>query len=181
MSLLRRTPTDLLNYIRWTIGIQDTFGSVLNFIIHHRLHWKTNGFGSEGPFPYSSPILFSDNSDFKILLNDWPYGMEPDMVHLVVWTKTPIATDEQGDPTPQSRQLIDDFIQITFKDHIARGQYPGDNVQWFRNRTKWQSVRSLDHMHIVLRDIDEEFVTRITGQRPSEVICKTYGSDKGDA
>lgn len=128
MSLLRRTPTDLLNYIQWTIKVRDTFGSTLNFIIQHRLHWKTNGLDSGDRFPCSSPILFSDNSDFRILRNDWPYGMEEGMVHLVVWTKTPIATDKLGDPTAQSRQLIEEFIQRTFQDHISRGRYPGDNV-----------------------------------------------------
>lgn len=36
-------------------------------------------------------------SDFKVLLNDWPYGLAGDIIHLVVWTRTPIPTEgEEG-------------------------------------------------------------------------------------
>ena len=96
------------------------------------------------------------------------------MIHLVAWSKTPIPTDDQGDPSPDSCRYIAYFIDRVFSEHIGQGGHAGDNVQWFRNRTKWQSVRSLDHIHLILRDADEAFVTRITGQGPSDITCQTY-------
>lgn len=176
LSLLRRTPADLVNYISWTVEVRETFGSVLSFILRSRLHWATENHGLGNVFSSSSPVPFSDDSDFTILRNDWPYGLGADMLHLVAWTKTPIVTDEQGDPTPESRRLIKDFVEKKFMHHMSQGQHAGDNLQWFRNRAKWQSVRGLDHIHIVLRGADEAFVTVLTGQDPGDVICRAYRS-----
>ncbi|KAJ5736427.1 uncharacterized protein N7483_001552 [Penicillium malachiteum] len=174
MSLLRRTPLDLFNYIRWTLEAQRQDGSVLEFIIKNRLPWEPECHESGTVFPYSNPTPFTDPSDFCIRRNDWPYAMEEGMVHLVAWSKTPIATDDHGDPSPASCKAIADFIERMFSEHVKRGKYAGDNLQWFRNRTKWQSVRSLDHIHLVLRDVNETFVTRITGQGSGDITCKAY-------
>ena len=174
MSLLRRTPSDLFNYIMWTLEARNNNGSVLDFIIENRLPWKPTHSESGITFPFSDPRPFMSTSDFCILRNDWPYAMEKGMIHLVAWSKTPIPTDDQGDPSPDSCRYIAYFIDRVFSEHIGQGGHAGDNVQWFRNRTKWQSVRSLDHIHLILRDADEAFVTRITGQGPSDITCQTY-------
>ncbi|KAJ6021478.1 hypothetical protein N7540_006982 [Penicillium herquei] len=174
MSLLRRTPSDLFNYIRWTLETQRQYESVLDFIIKNRLPWEPECHESGPVFPYSNPTPFTDLSDFCIRRNDWPYAMEEGMVHLVAWSKTPIATDDHGDPSSASCKAITDFIDRMFSEHVMRGKCAGDNLQWFRNRTKWQSVRSLDHIHLVLRDVDETFVTGITGQGSWDITCKTY-------
>lgn len=147
---------------------------MLKFIIQHRLHWKAEGYGSDNLFLCSSPIPFFDKSDFRILRNDWPYYLEEGTVHLVAWSKTPISTDEYGDPTPLSSRFITSFLNEYFAAHIKHGQNPGDNIQWFRNRTKWQSIRSLDHIHILMRDADDHFVTEITGQGPGDIVCRRY-------
>ncbi|KAJ5722726.1 hypothetical protein N7488_000761 [Penicillium malachiteum] len=174
MSLLRRTPSDLFNYIRWTFETQRQYGSVLEFIIKHRLPWEPECHESGPVFPCSDPTPFTDPSDFCIRRNDWPYAMEEGMVHLVAWSKTPIGTDEHGDPSSASCRAIADFIEGMFSAHVSRGKHAGDNVQWFRNRTKWQSIRSLDHVHLVLRDVDETFITGITGQGSWDITCETY-------
>ena len=57
--------------------------------------------------------------DIKILLNDWPYGIDEDIVHIVVWTK--FKFEEQpgdGDLTPSSRKQIDDYITQTFRSRM---------------------------------------------------------------
>ncbi len=53
--------------------------------------------------------------DFKILRNDWPYGIDPDIVHLVVWTKFELEDDPTTDDlTMDARRQIDEFVQRTF-------------------------------------------------------------------
>ena len=32
----------------------------------------------------------------------------------------------------------------------------GSNVIWFKNTTNLQSVRSLEHVHVLIRDVDDE-------------------------
>lgn len=51
----------------------------------------------------------------KILHNDWPYGVDERIVHLVVWTKFELEDDPATDDlTPEARQMIDDFVKKTF-------------------------------------------------------------------
>jgi len=53
--------------------------------------------------------------DIKILYNDWPYGVDEKIVHLVVWTKFDLEDDPTTDDlTPEARKEIDDYVDKTF-------------------------------------------------------------------
>jgi hypothetical protein len=126
------------------------------YLIQHRLPWGSS------PFTYNSSIPFSDPSDFKILLNDWPYGLTDDITHIVVWSKTPIVTDEKtGDVTEESRDVIKAFVERTFVDRL------GDEgrVLWFKNWVQLQSVRALEHIHVLVRHASKENLEFWTGQK----------------
>lgn len=65
--------------------------------------------------------------DIKILQNDWPYGIDPQIVHLVIWTKFPLhesppaATATTNDNlTPAMRARIDAFVEKTFVKKMGR-------------------------------------------------------------
>lgn len=61
--------------------------------------------------------LFVD--DLKILYNDWPYGLETNIIHLVIWTKFDIPEDEvTGDPTDEAREQIDKYMDETFRSRL---------------------------------------------------------------
>jgi hypothetical protein len=54
--------------------------------------------------------------DIRILYNDWPYGVEEGIVHLVVWTKFELEDDPATDDlTPQARKAIDDYVTRKFR------------------------------------------------------------------
>lgn len=119
-----------------------------NYLLQHRLPW-----GSP-PFTYFSSVPFGDTSDYKILINDWPYGLTADITHIVVWTKTPIATDDdKGDVTDESREVIEEFVQDTF---VKRLDGDKNRVLWFKNWVQLQSVRALEHVHVLVRDATSE-------------------------
>jgi Protein of unknown function (DUF3605) len=101
-------------------------------IIKERLHW---GEGSSDDLkPKGKPFEFdgkhelvlchsfykrisngSDKEDIKVLFNDWPYGVEEGIAHLVVWTKFELEEDPStGDLTPEAREQIEKFVQKTF-------------------------------------------------------------------
>jgi hypothetical protein len=104
-----------------------------------------------------------DPSDYKILLNDWPYGWVPGITHIIVWLKHRLEIEpSKGDMTPKSRTQAQDFVQQTFADRIR--DLPGDNdrVQWFRNWTALQSVPGLEHLHVLVRDIPREVIAEWT-------------------
>ena len=88
----------------------------------------TNGCGSasqalkqSGPvLTFNNPKPFADPEDYKILRNDWPYGLAPGISHLVVWLRTPIPVEsDEGYFTDESRALIDGFVQRVFVQRLA--------------------------------------------------------------
>lgn len=105
------------------------------------------------PFNPVSETPFADPSDYLVLRNDWPYGLTPDITHIVVWSRTLIPTDPKtGDVTPESRQLIRDFVKTYFIDRLGPGGE--DRVMWFKNSVSLQSVRALEHIHVLVKDVD---------------------------
>ncbi|PQE23529.1 N-acetylglucosamine-induced 1 2 protein [Rutstroemia sp. NJR-2017a BVV2] len=158
LSILKRKPSDLRRYMAWSAEVKAEYGSMMNYLLQHRLPWGAP------PFTYNSPIPFDDLSDFKVLLNDWPYGLTKDITHIVVWSKTPIATDETtGDVTDESRKLINDFVKRTFVDRLGGDR---DRVMWFKNWVALQSVRALEHVHVLVKDVTDADIEFWTGRKP---------------
>ena len=158
MDILKRKPSDLVRYKQFTKDINTTHGSSINYICQERLHWipLPSSTHSTGPvFEYKSNIPFTFPDDFKVLRNDWPYGLAPGITHLVVWLKNRIAiSQETGDLTEESRQKITEFIERTFTNKIGRKD-AADCVLWFKNWSSIQSVRGLDHIHVLVRNVPD--------------------------
>lgn len=178
LGILKRKPSDLRRYLAWTAEIKAQYGTITNYICQRRLGWHlpdpdtTNTAGateSGAVFPFKNPIPFADPADYKILRNDWPYGVTSDIAHMVVWLRTPVAVkQENGDVTDESRALIEGFVQRTFVARLARegGRYsnPQEHVLWFKNWTALQSVRSLEHIHVLVRGVSEDILQEWTGE-----------------
>jgi hypothetical protein len=157
-------------------------GSVMAFVQKHRLRWS-----SASP---SSNVPFRNPSDYKILYNDWPYGLDPEIIHLVVWTKFLLEDDPTTDDlTTRARQEIEGFVQGTFCN--ADG-IPREQLMWFKN---WRSLKSIhalgectklfandrasaqltpaEHFHVMLYKPSAEFVDRITqGDQPTSATVE---------
>ncbi|KAK3357733.1 hypothetical protein B0T25DRAFT_566989 [Lasiosphaeria hispida] len=155
LSILKRKPSDLRRYIKWTTETKVVYGSMTNYILAHRL---PKSWGSP-PFTPVSAVPFEDPSDFQVLLNDWPYGFVPGITHIVVWTRTTIPTDsDKGDMTPDSRKLVGEFIKRYFVDSLGPG---GEGqVMWFKNWVALQSVRALEHIHVLVKDVDPAIIKK---------------------
>ncbi|KAL2018695.1 hypothetical protein VTK56DRAFT_469 [Thermocarpiscus australiensis] len=149
LDLFQRVPSDLRRYLAFTWKLKQDYGSVMNFILTQRLQWSL-------PItPKGRPFEFDE--DIKILRNDWPYGIDRRIVHLVVWTKFPLEEDPAtGDLTDQARAEIDAYVRKTFS------KIPPDHVIWFKNWASLKSVKSVEHFHVMLFDPDPEFVREIT-------------------
>ena len=147
--------------MKWTAETKAQYGSMTQYILDNRLP-KSWG---QPPFAPESQTPFANDADYKVLLNDWPYGLDPEITHIVVWSRTLIPTDsETGDMTPESRALVRDFVKRRFVDTLG----PGGETQvlWFKNWVALQSVRSLEHIHVLVRNVDDDTLERLTGERP---------------
>lgn len=99
-----------------------------------------------------------------MLINDWPYGFAPGITHIVAWTRTPIAADDTvGDMTPESREVVAGFVKRYFVDRLGPGG--GEKVMWFKNWVALQSVRTVDHVHVLVRDVEPEVLEEWTRER----------------
>jgi hypothetical protein len=151
----RRVPSDLRRYLEFKSNVQKKYGSMLNYVQQTHLHWSS--VSPSGDPPFSNP------SDYKILPNDWPYGIDKDIIHLVVWTKFFFEVDPATDDiTPSARAAIEDFVVKAF---CESGGLDRNKVIWFKNWTSLKSVDGIEHFHVMLYRVDEEFIDRIT-QKP---------------
>lgn len=160
LSVLKRKPSDLRRYMKWTAETKATYGSMTNYLLEHRLPKSWGAL----PFTPVSQIPFAEPSDFCVLLNDWPYGLTPNITHIVVWTRTVIPTDPAtGDVTDESRRLVRDFVKTYFTDRLGPGGE--ERVMWFKNWVALQSVRALEHIHVLVRDVDPAVIAEWTKER----------------
>ncbi|GKZ35927.1 hypothetical protein AbraIFM66950_006762 [Aspergillus brasiliensis] len=151
----QRLPSDLRRYLEYKEQIVAEYGSVMRFVVKERLRW---GEGTVDDLkPKGRPFEYDE--DIRILYNDWPYGVEDGIVHLVVWTKFELEDDPVTDDlTPRARQEIEEYVQRTFLSRM-----PADQVIWFKNWKSLKSVHAVEHFHVMLHHPDAEFLREITG------------------
>lgn len=131
LELFQRVPSELRRYLGFTWKLRQDYGSVMNFILTQRLRWTM-------PItPKGRPFEFDD--DVRVLRNDWPYGIDKRIVHLVVWTKFALEEDPAtGDLTDAARAEIDSYVRKTFSkmlpDHVGCADLYGFVVTLTDNR-----------------------------------------------
>ena len=149
-----RLPSDLRRYREYRSKLIKEYGSVMDFVMQERLKW-TDLTPKGGPFQHPD--------DYKILYNDWPYGIDTRIVHLVIWTKfelqsVPITSENPlGDLTTEAREQIQDFVDKVFVKQCGR-----ENVIWFKNWSALKSIHAIEHFHVMLLDPDPVFVRKVT-------------------
>lgn len=117
-ELFQRVPSQLRRYLSFTWKLRQDYGSITNFILKQKLGWTLPIVPKGRPFEF--------DEDIKILRNDWPYGIDERIVHLVAWTKFALEEDpETGDLTDGARAEIDAYVRKSFSkippDHVGCG------------------------------------------------------------
>jgi hypothetical protein len=108
IDLFQRLPSELRRYLHFTYTIKKEYGSILAFILNERLGWRE-------PVVTKGKRPFEEEEDVKVLWNDWPYGIDERIVHLVVWTKFELVDDPNtGDLTVEARKEIDNWVDEVF-------------------------------------------------------------------
>ena len=73
--------------------------------------------------------------------------------------------DERGDVMAESKRVIEEFVEREFVRALAGEEGVGveqarERVMWFKNWVSLQSVRGVDHVHILVRDAPESLLER---------------------
>lgn len=130
LAALTRSPADLVGYYKWKCETVREYGSVETFLLKERLGWwKANeekddrvhhengggngdyrnggeekgGRGRADTKPVSC-VPFECDEDWKLLRNDFPYGVEKGIEHVVVWMKNTLAKNSREAQTQQQVQ-----------------------------------------------------------------------------
>lgn len=80
----QRKPSDLRRYMEWGWGIKEKYRRVIEFLLTKRVQWTEPIIAEGAPF--------EKEGDLRILWNDWPYGLDPRIVHLVGFWVTFISS-----------------------------------------------------------------------------------------
>ena len=90
--------------------------------------------------------------------------MEHGISHLVVWLKTRLTVEgEEGHLTAESRALVAGFVERVFKGRLAQHGLSGDKILWFKNWVGLQSVRGVEHVHVLVRQVPSSILSEWTG------------------
>ncbi|CAK7273955.1 hypothetical protein SEPCBS57363_005915 [Sporothrix epigloea] len=159
LDRFQRDPLALRRYLEFSWGLKQQYGSAVNFVLQERLHWSIAQLQeSAAATPEDSVPDFSRKDDVKILCNDWPYGIDERIVHLVVWTKFPLTEHPKtGDVTDTTRVAIAAYVDTTFGAHL-----PAEHVVWFKNWRSLKSVLLVEHFHVMLFAPPAELIARVT-------------------
>lgn len=132
-----RMPQDLWRYLKYCHKLKQQYGSVLYYIQYERLNWSSIEPSGSAPF--------INSADYKILYNDWPYSLDRDIVHVVVWTKFVLTEDSRtGKLTQDTKSAIEAFVVDTFcTRHSNESVIPRSNLRWFKNPSYLRSVHAL--------------------------------------
>ena len=163
---IRRWPSDLRRYIAWSSSTKSTYGTSEDYILKELLHWDSpsipNPSDSSAAYPFARP------TDYKILLTEWPYGLEPGMKHMIVWMKNRLETDPvTGRITLAARAAVDDFVERTFRASVRDLPDGGaeEKIQWGKSWGKLMTVPGVEHFHVFVRNVPDEVIMRwITGE-----------------
>jgi hypothetical protein len=113
LDLFQRVPSELRRYLAYNWKLKQDYGSIMNFVFSERLHWQVPLVARGRPFEHEE--------DIKTLCNDWPYGLDRRIVHLVVWTKFDLEEDPAtGDLTDKARAEIDEYANKIFGSKLPK-------------------------------------------------------------
>ncbi|KAF2279479.1 uncharacterized protein EI97DRAFT_464735 [Westerdykella ornata] len=164
---LKRWPSRLKAYLAWYAHVKSLYGSITNYILSQRLGWHPSPEAEkEGRLVFDTQgrtAPFADRRDFAILRNDWGYAVDPESIlHVVVWSKIRLPIHATtGGLTDEGAGIVEAFVRREFRERVGEGEgREGERVLWFRNPTNLQSVRSLEHVHVLIRGVTEEEAER---------------------
>jgi hypothetical protein len=128
------------------------------YLLQQRLFWEpVEDETGALRFDVRNATPFADPEDYKILRNDWSYAFEPGIRHIVVWLKQRLPVDAEGALNDEGRRLVVEFVNKEFRQRAGEVEEVS-KIIWFKNTTNLQSVRSLEHVHVLVRDVNDDLM-----------------------
>lgn len=167
LELLARTPSDLAEYNRCKTVYKEKYGGTLQYVLRKKLGWIPDvddpSYFQDDLSTKLKPVsntFLGDKHDVRILYNDFSYAVEDGIDHVVVWSKTPSPKADDGYISNAAKALIEHYVVETFIKELGMKK---EDILWFRNTTALQSIRALEHFHVLLRNPPVEKLNQLIG------------------
>ncbi|CAI5757637.1 unnamed protein product [Candida verbasci] len=181
LELFARSEQQTIKYHNFKQYLKDRNININDYLLNHELHWKEDDLRDQ-EFPNDKleydlnnkqDLIFFNPNDLEILPNKFPYYFDSNIKHLCVWSKLKIPNDsksEVGDISELSKKIIHKYLEKTF---VNKG-IKWDQIVWFKNWLTLQSVKSISHIHILLKDVDDEFIDSLIGKSGEVLTIEDY-------
>ncbi|ODV88266.1 hypothetical protein CANARDRAFT_190037, partial [[Candida] arabinofermentans NRRL YB-2248] len=140
IQLLTRSRECMDKYNNHRHALKSKGVDMITNLIVNELHWA--------PADYRP---FASEKDIVITRNSFPYYLESNTAHLCIWVKFPLLPDPSspiGDISQRNKDLIERYIQKTFVEWLG---IPRENIAWFKNWASLQSIKSIPHIHVIVK------------------------------
>lgn len=164
---LRRSKDETVRYRAHKQELSDEGISIIDSVLQ-KLDWTLDNLEEINVERYPNDeeklkASFSSKDLFKLLPNDFPYMFQPNIIHLLVWSKirlpiypndhTEVSMEKHNDalPTmnPEMEKRINDFLDNSLGKKL--GLKHGDDYVWFINYVSLQSIRAISHIHLLVK------------------------------
>lgn len=102
-------------------------------------------------------LSFSRKDLYKLSVNDFPYNFEPQVSHLLIWSKINLPlynkNESSTDMNPEMKTKIETFIHNNLSKYLDLDMK--DDYCWFINYRNLQSIKGIAHVHLLIRCVDE--------------------------
>lgn len=152
---IRRSSKGAEVYHAFKKTLQDKNITVVEHVMK-QLNWDTKELDQLNNNYYFNDMLktyaaLGKRDYFQLLLNDFPYNFEPNVKHLLVWSKIRLPIYEDESINLRNKLLenrIEDFLtkNVANKLNLNRSEY-----DWFINYTVLQSVAAVSHIHVLVK------------------------------
>ncbi|EMG46929.1 hypothetical protein G210_2805 [Candida maltosa Xu316] len=169
LEIFARSEQQTVKYHNFKQWLKDQNISINDYLLNHELHWKESDIrdqihevSDEYSVEYPEDLIFYNRDDISILYNKFPYYFDNNVKHLCIWSKLRIPVDKEspvGDISERTKKIIHRYLEKTF---VEKG-ISWDQIVWFKNWLTLQSVRSISHIHVILKDVDDEFIEKLIG------------------
>ncbi|KAG0665452.1 hypothetical protein C6P45_000449 [Maudiozyma exigua] len=164
---LRRSKEETVRYRAHKQELKDKDISIIDSVLG-KLNWTLDNLEEINAkiYPTDDDKLkasFSKKDLFKLLPNDFPYMFQPNIIHLLVWSKvrlpiypndhTEVSMEKHNDVLPKMNPEMEQRINVFLETSLGKklGLKPREDYVWFINYSSLQSIRAISHIHLLVK------------------------------
>lgn len=152
LELLARSQLETNRYINFKHELKVANVNIMDHVLEKELGWSKGKLILDNA--EDNKRSFVDPSTIKIIYNQFPYYFPSNVQHLCIWSSIEIPNDPNsavGDISSATKEVINRYIEKTF---TKKYNLDPEQICWFKNWGSLQSIKSISHIHIVIRDFD---------------------------